>query len=529
MRIGIFVLMIAGALLAPTMAAANLPNILWVSIEDTGQEIGAYGDKLARTPNIDRLASQGVVFTNAFSHAPVCAAARSGIITGMYPTSIGTHNMRSTMVPPPFVKAFPEYLRAKGYYCTNNSKTDYNFRTPLTAWDENGREAHWKNRPDKDQPFFAVFNLTTSHEGSVRRQMAARLKDPANKIHDAAQLVLPPYWPDTPKVREAWAAYYDVVTITDRTVGELIQELDDAGLTDNTLVLFWGDHGRGLARGKRWLYDSGVAAPIIARWPGRIEPGSVRTDFVQFLDFAPTMLAVAGVEKPSHMHGRVILGPRTETAPERLYFARDRMDERYDMIRAVRDRRYKYIRNFESHKPWIQFMRTPSQGPIYQEYERLKKEGKLDKVTGFFASDTKPYEELYDVVADPYEVDNLAADPDYEPVLVKMRGQLVDWMKEIDDNGLIPEPELYRRMYPGNRVAQAEKPSVSKEPSGGGAVAVTLASSTEGASIAYTLEEGNDAGWLLYTGPVTLKKGGKLRAKAIRIGFNDSSEVTIAN
>ncbi|MCP5110881.1 MAG: sulfatase-like hydrolase/transferase, partial [bacterium] len=194
-------------LTAVTAAGAELPNILWVSIEDTGPEIGAYGDTHARTPNIDKLADQGVVFLNAFAHAPVCAVARSGIITGIYPTSIGTHNMRSRMAPPPHVKAFPEYLRAKGYYTTNNSKTDYNFFPPVTAWDESGNTAHWKNRPDKDQPFFAVFNLGSSHEGRIRRQAAARAEDPSVGIHVASELVLPPYYPDTPKVREAWASY----------------------------------------------------------------------------------------------------------------------------------------------------------------------------------------------------------------------------------------------------------------------------------------------------------------------------------
>ena len=219
-------------------------------------------------------------------------------------------------------------MRAAGYYCTNNRKTDYNFPAPLTAWDQNGNQAHWKNRPDKGQPFFAVFNLTSSHEGGVRRQFAARNKDASNKIHDANELTLPPYYPDTPKVREAWAAYYDVVTKTDETIGQLLQELVDAGLAENTLVLFWGDHGVGLARAKRWLYDSGVRVPLIARWPGKIEPGSVRGDLVQFLDLAPTMLSVAGVKPPSYMHGRIILGPGSGAEPHYLYHARDRMDER---------------------------------------------------------------------------------------------------------------------------------------------------------------------------------------------------------
>ncbi len=439
MRAWLATLLLLGAL--PALAAP--PNILWISIEDTGQEVEPY-DLLARTPNIARLAQEGVTFLNAFSHSPVCATTRSGIITGVYPTSIGSHHMRADIRLPDHIKAFPYYLREAGYFTTNNRKNDYNFQIADDVWDENSGEAHWKNRPKKDQPFFAVFNLTTSHESRVRAQMVARMENAKNKIHDAAKLPLPPYYPDTPKVREAWAAYYDVVTATDRRIGELLQEIDDAGLRDSTLVVFWGDHGVGLARGKRWLYDSGVKVPLIARWPGKIEPGTKRVDLVQFLDLAPTMLAAGGIKRPDYLHGRVIVGDETDPAPERLFHGRDRMDERYDMCRAVRDSRYKYIRNFESHKPWVAFQRTPSQGPIYQELDRLKKEGKLDGLTGRFMADSKPYEELYDTLVDPHELHNLAADPPHRTRLETMRGQLVAWMIRTTDHGLIPEPTTLR-------------------------------------------------------------------------------------
>ncbi|MBI1357023.1 MAG: sulfatase-like hydrolase/transferase [Acidobacteria bacterium] len=508
------------------MSAAR-PNIVWISIEDTGQEVEPY-DLLAKTPNIARLAAEGVTFLNAFSHAPVCAPTRSGIITGMYPTSIGTQHMRSRMVPPAYVKAFPEYLRAAGYYATNNSKTDYNFEDPSIAWDESGKDAHWKNRPDREQPFFAVFNLTTSHESRIGRQLAARMAHPKNRIHDATQLVLPPYYPDTPKAREAWAAYYDVVTITDERIGELLQEIDDAGLRDNTVVFFWGDHGVGLARGKRWLYDSGVKVPLIVRWPGVIEPDSVRQDLAQFLDLAPTTLALGGVARPEHLHGRVLLGPDTEPAPERLFHARDRMDERYDMIRAVRDARYKYIRNFEAHKPWVQFMRTPSQGPLYQELGRLKTTGGLDVLTAPFMADTKPYEELYDTLVDPYEMHNLAGEPAYAARLESMRGQLLEWMARTNDHGLIPEPELYRTMYPENRVERTAPPTASKRAQPGGGATVAL-HSDEGASIAYTLDAAPQARWLVYSQPVKLSAGQTLRAHAVRLGLQDSEEVRVEN
>ena len=510
---------------------AKPPNILWLSIEDTGQQVEPY-DRYARTPNIASLARDGVTFLEAYSHSPVCAPTRSGIITGMYPTAIGTHHMRSSMVPPPHVRAFPEYLREMGYYTSNNSKTDYNFPVPLTAWDDSSRTAHWRNRPDPDQPFFAVFNFGSSHEGSVRRQFQARSEDPSAGIYDARRLPLPPYYPDTPKTREAWAAYYDVVTMTDRTIGEMLQELEDAGLADETLVVFWGDHGAGLARSKRWIYDSGLKVPLIMRWPGKIEPGTLRSDLVQFLDLAPTMISAAGGEPPEHMHGRVIVGEGQGAEPEYLFHGRDRMDERYDMIRGVRDQRFLYVRNFESHRPWVQFMRTPSQGPIYQELDRLKRSGGLGPLVAPFMQDTKPFEELYDVVADPYQVFNLAPDPRYADTLGKMRAVLTDWMRSTDDKGLVPEPELYRRMFENESDARAEPPLVTQSPGGDGSIEVVLRPRTEGSSLAYRigpLVEGTRTGWTLYTDKVVLGKGQSLHAVASRLGYRTSRAVSIEN
>ncbi len=518
-------------MVSQAVATASPPNILWLSIEDTGQQVEPY-DRYAQTPNIARLAREGVTFLEAYSHSPVCAPTRSGIITGMYPTSIGTHHMRSRMAPPAHVRAFPEYLREMGYYTTNNSKTDYNFPVPVTAWDDSGRTAHWRNRPDPDQPFFAVFNFGSSHEGSVRRQHQARTKDPRAGIHDAERLPLPPYYPDTPKTRQAWAAYYDVVTITDRTIGEMLQELEDAGLADDTLVVFWGDHGAGLARAKRWIYDSGLKVPLIMRWPGHIEPGSIRSDFVQFLDLAPTMIQAAGGEPPSHLHGRVILGDSRGVEPEYLYHGRDRMDERYDMIRGVRNRRYLYLRNFESHRPWVQFMRTPSQGPIYQELARLKADGGLGPFVAPFMQDTKPLEELYDVIADPHQVVNLAADHRFANTLGELRGVLTDWMRRMDDKGLVPEPELYRRMFDNESEQRTEPPRLTRSRRSDGSIEIEIRPQTEGSSLGYQISAGSTGpqeGWRLYTGKVVLKQGQTLHAIASRLGYQASRTVAVEN
>lgn len=523
------------------LAESARPNILWISIEDTGVEIGCYGDKYARTPNIDRLASQGVRFTRAFTHAPVCAPSRSGIITGMYPTTIGTLHMRSKGVPPPYVKCFTEYLRAAGYYCTNDNKTDYNFDPPLTAWDDNRNGAHWRNRPTKDTPFFSVINLTTSHESQIRQPedayQAKRKALPEESRHDPAKAELPPYYPDTPVVRQDWARYYDVVSFTDQTVGKILKQLEDDGLAENTIVFFWGDHGRGLPRGKRWVYDSGIHVPLVVRWPGKIDPGSVREDLVCFLDLAPTVLHLAGVEPPAHLQGLVILGKQQLRTREFVFAARDRMDETYDIIRAVRDKRFKYIRNYQPEKTYAQRIEYMDLMPTMKEWRRLAAEDKLVGPQKIFFSPTKPSEELYDTEADPHEVNNLADKPEMKATLERLRAAHENWRKSTGDLGLVPEPELIERMRPGGKQAVTANPKISLADG-----KATITCETEGASIAYRLEpkgvapreERGDGGkakkkqgaaplhWQLYTGPISLPQGKQLRTKACRIGFQDS-------
>ncbi|HTN04694.1 MAG TPA: sulfatase, partial [Planctomycetaceae bacterium] len=349
------------ASLTPILSAADRPNILWISAEDLSPDLGCYGDAYARTPHLDRFATESVRYTRCFTHAGVCAPSRSGLITGMYPPSIGTQHMRCKGVPPAVVKCFPEYLRQAGYYCTNNSKTDYQFDSPGSAWDESSGKAHWKQRAD-GQPFFAVFNFTTSHESQARnpspatQKLIAALPDALK--HDPAQAVLPPFWPDTPVVRRNYADYADTVSAMDSQVGAILRELEAAGLADDTIVWFWGDHGRGLTRCKRWLYDSGTRVPLLVRVPEKYRrlvfsdnapqrtPGSTCDELVAFVDFAPTLLTLAGVPLPAHFQGQPFLGPEPIATRQYVYGHRDRMDEAYDSIRMVRDKRFKYLRNF---------------------------------------------------------------------------------------------------------------------------------------------------------------------------------------
>jgi len=503
------------------------PNILWVSCEDISPDLGCYGDSYAVTPNIDKLAAGGVRYTNVYTNAGVCAPSRSGLITGMYPTTIGTHHMRCKGVPPDEVKCFSEYLRAAGYYCTNNVKTDYQFDPPLTAWDESSRKAHWRNRP-KDRPFFAVMNLTVSHESRNWPKKGEKLS------HEPAKAVIPPYYPDTPVVRQNIARYYDNVTKMDEQAGKILQQLEEDGLSDDTIVWFWGDHGRGLPRCKRWIYDSGIRVPLLIRvpeklrsitmpkYPDAVKPGTVNDELVAFIDFAPTMLSLAGVEIPSHIQGQAFLGSQKAKLREYVFAARDRMDDAYDLIRAVRDKRFKYIRNYMPHLTRGQDIEYMNRMPTMQEMRRLNAEGKLKGPQKQYFEETKPVEELYDTRNDPYEVSNLAGNPKCRDVLERMRKVHAEWASETGDIGLIPEPIFDEMKRPGGVFPKTAAPQFT--PMIGGP-AVVVSCPTPGASIAYRIGGKENAGWKLYTQPVMLEEGQVLFARACRIGFKDSNEV----
>ncbi|HIE29033.1 TPA: sulfatase [Candidatus Poribacteria bacterium] len=522
------------------MQSTRRPNILWISCEDISPRLGCYGDPVARTPNLDRLAEQGMRFTKVFTSSPVCAPCRSGIITGMYQTSIGTHHMRTThkgeglptpysAVPPPYVKTFTEYLRAEGYYCTNNSKTDYQFTTPVTAWDESSNKAHYRNRPDKNQPFFAVFNLTMTHES--QNWLEPEVTDPAT-------VEVPPYYPDTMVVRKDIARLYDNIAAMDKRAGEILKELEDDGLADDTIVFFWSDHGDGLPRAKRWVYDSGTHIPLIVRWPGHFKPGSINDDLISSIDFGPTVLSLAGTTIPMHIQGQPFLGTKAKPAREYVFSARDRFDESYDMVRSVRDKRYRYIRNFYPEIPYIIWIPYRNRGPAMQEMLRLHAEGKLAGPQKLWFSNRRPPEELYDCQADPHQIDNLADNSAYNDVLERMSEVLDEWRRETKDMGDISEELMVNQMWPGGIQPETAQPKFipnahenrgTSLQNGGtftGPITVSIYCATQGASIAYTAETGENPHWLLYTGPIRLTEGTTvLRAKAIRYGYKESREI----
>jgi arylsulfatase A-like enzyme len=444
------------------------PNILWISCEDISPHLGCYGDENARTPTLDALAEQGTRYTRAFTVAGVCAPSRSGIISGMYPSSLGSTFMRCQAKLPDHVKCFPEYLRQAGYYCSNNSKTDYNFRHPPSAWDESSNKAHWRKRAE-GQPFFAVFNLTMTHESQYR----TRGEEYAKKIgrlkpedrQDPSKLSLPPYYPDTPEARQDWAQYYELVTVMDYRAGDILRQLEEDGLADDTIVFFWSDHGVGLPRAKRWLYDSGTHVPLIVRIPeklrvdGQGQPASTDGRLICFIDLGPTVLNLAGVPVPEHMQGIPFLG--ADLSPPRRYVfgARDRIDEREDMVRTVRDERFRYVRNFKPYFPYSTHVSYAEQTPTMKDLRRLHAEGKLPAAAEQFMADHRPPEELYDTERDPHEIRNLAGSPEHRQTLERLRGALADWMQETRDTGVLPEAEIAdREKQLGSRYAILRQP-----------------------------------------------------------------------
>ncbi len=432
-----------------TKTAAGRPNILWISCEDISPHLGCYGEEFAVTPNIDRLAKEGVRYRRAFTVHGVCAPTRSGIITGMYPSSLGSVNMRCRASKPDSIKCFPQYLRQVGYYCTNNSKTDYNFKPPAEAWDESSKKAHWKNRPE-GKPFFAVFNFTGTHESALWNSAdfdnthPGRLKE--SEWQKPENMKIPPIYPDTPAVRRDFARLFERITELDYFVKDRLDEVKKAGLYDDTIVFLWSDHGNGLPRAKRWLYDSGTLVPLIVRIPekyrvnGQAQPGSVDEQLVNFIDLGPTVLNLAGLAVPEYMQARAFLGANLSAKRKYIFGARQRIDEIYDMVRSVRDERYRYIRNFNPFIPYLPYLNYAERCNTMKEMRRLYAEGKLNDVQAQWMADHRPSEELYDLKKDPWETENLACQAEYAGVKKRLEEALDNWMIETRDTGLLPEP-----------------------------------------------------------------------------------------
>lgn len=430
--------------------ATEKPNILWITAEDHGPHLGAYGDSYAHTPTIDAFAEQSLRYDIAWSNAPVCAPARTALITGVYPPSLGGQHMRSDVTLPRFLRKYPPILRDAGYYTSNNSKEDYNISGQEQVWDDSSPQAHYRNRKE-GQPFFAIFNFTESHESQIRNHTELPYHDP-----DLAPL--PPYHPDTPETRRDWAQYYHGIYQVDEKVREILEELEERELADETIVFFYSDHGSGMPGHKRWANNRGLHVPLIIHIPDKYRhlapddyrPGGSTRRPVSFVDLAPTLLSLIGVQPPEWMQGEAFMGHHEAEPREYLFGFRDRMDERIDMIRSVRNDRYVYIRNYMPHKIYGQYLAYMWITETTRVWERMYHDGELEAPQTYFW-ETKPAEELYDLETDPHEVNNLARSEDHMEVLEELRAAHREHVMNTRDTGFLPEAEMHRRSEADNQ------------------------------------------------------------------------------
>lgn len=506
------------------------PNIVWFVTEDQSPDFfPMYGDSTISLPNLEALARDGVTFTNAYAPVPVCAPTRSGIITGMYPVTLGTQNMRTytayakenhpeigipsySPIVPRNTRMFTEYLRERGYYCTNNAKEDYNFKTLESAWDDSSNKANWRNRPKRDTPFFAVFNFNMTHESGLWKYTDDKLYVSPDSVP------VPPIFPDDPIIRKDLAVNYSNLKRMDDAMGTLIQQLKDDGLYDNTIIFFYGDHGGPFPRYKRALYETGTKVPLVIKFQGNKKVADTNDEFVNFIDFAPTLLSWAGIEPPEHMQGKALFGQYRDTVKRHyIYTTSDRFDGMVDRLRAVRSKRYKYIRNFNINQTNALPVKYREQVPMMQRLNEMYKNGTLDSVQSLWFRTPKPVEELYDLEQDPYELTNLANKEELRDTLVQLRNLLDNWMEDTADLGRFPEKEMIEKWLVNGQQPQLGALIISENDHH-----VTLTSNLPDATIIWKSPEAPS--WKIYTKPIPSQE--KFMAKAVRIGFTDSEVYT---
>lgn len=527
------------------------PNILWIVCEDISPDLPMYGDSTAKTPNLDALAATGTVYTHAFTTAGVCAPSRSSIITGMHQTSIGTMHMRtgndvfgwgkreypekvdftdldgdtlrkySTVIPEE-VKCFPEYLREAGYFCTNNAKTDYQFAAPLSAWDQNGNEAHWRNRAP-GQPFFSVFNIGLTHESRLWRHADLPLTVDPEKVD------VPPYLLDTKLSREIIARHYSNIELMDTRVGEIISELKADGLYEETIIFFYSDHGGPLPREKREVFDSGIHVPLVVK-PIQQDSPKVDSRLISFVDLAPTILSLAGMRAPEYMHGQAFMGPfEAKKNREYIFAASDRLDECTDRVRIVRDKIFLYVYNAFPGKPHYEDLAYRKNIPSMVELLEMKDGSKINKSQRRWF-ESKAREELYYCPSDQYNMDNRVNDPIFADKLNEMRMVRLQYQQEVPDLGMIPEGQFIKMIWPDNGQARTAAPNYERIDG-----KIHLTCDTPGASISYRFSDKDDevfdfyTGWELYTEPLSLLKGKYLYVVAERIGYKVSEMIQVKN
>ena len=457
-RLRVFVPLCA-ILLCSTASAAesDRPNILYIALEDITPMMGCYGDAYAKTPNFDKLAEEGIRYMNAHAVAPVCSVSRSSIVTGMYPSTIGTMHHRSGGVPAPaFLKFVPNLMSDVGYYTTNH-KGDYNIvGMKYDKQAKKGGDTPWRSRPDKSQPFFSKIDFGECHSSVTKTSEDVIVQARLNRLrpsdfHDPDKAPIPSYHPDDPVFRKAWARYYDAVTQVDYRAGEVFAALKEDGIWDDTIIIVWADHGVGMPRGKHTAWEQGTHVPLIVRFPEKYQhlaparSGAVLDDLVCLMDMAPSVLTLAGIAPPEYMQGRALLCKGDAQVREFLVAVRNRLDTRTQFVRSIRDKRYRYMRHFYPQRPYAPYETYQWEAPIYDRFQQLALAGQLKGPQAEYAQRFKAVEQLYDSERDPEMVHNLAGDPAYAELLKQMRQRLHDWMIETRDLALVEERELYER------------------------------------------------------------------------------------
>ncbi|SHF27225.1 sulfatase [Vibrio gazogenes] len=567
MKKNVLALTLLAASISSTVNAADFtpqkqsekPNIVLIMAEDLSPRWGAYGDSVAKTPNIDALAKESVRFQQVYAMAPVSAPSRAGVITGRFPQTLGLQHMRTTNypgggyigVPESQVKGYPELLRANGYFTYNDTKTDYQFSGgpmnigPFTLWDQHGSYKNmddfmapiaWRNYDLHGKPFFLHLNPQITHESGIFRKEDLldkkweRLVNRWDKLRahyniqltDPKDIKLEPYYPDTPRVRRDIARHYDNVQVMDQMVGKIVQGLKKDGLWDNTILIVTTDHGDGIPRHKRDLYDSGLKVPFMVHVPKQYRPlwwkqnGQTESRLVSFEDLAPTILGFSGSQVPDYMTG-VDLSKDNATVREYVYAGRDRFDSVPQYGRSVRNARYSYVYNEHTEIPGGYDNNFRNNLGIMQSMKAENEAGHLNKQQKIWF-EPRPQEELYDKVNDPYELNNLAQDPKYKAVLETMRQALVAWDGSAVDMSLMPESEMVKQI-----LDKDGKQRVTEAPFGhynSLFKTFSIVNRTQNASIGYRFDDGD---WLLYTKALKVPQGvHKIEFKSVRYGWKES-------
>jgi N-sulfoglucosamine sulfohydrolase len=527
--------MLVLALLTTSAVAQQRPNILLIMAEDMSARVGAFGDSVAVTPNLDRLASTSIRYPNTFTTAGVCAPSRAAHILAVHQSSVGAQHMRTRSfkespyrsVPPAHIKAYPELLRRQGYYTFTSSKLDYQFSNtsagsgPFSIWDYEGGQPTWHGRAE-GQPFYGFITIKQSHEGQMFPNTVAsnNATGTRSQVVNPDQVLLPPYYPDHAAIRADIAQHYNNIFTMDQMVGKLLRQLEEDGLADNTIVIWTTDHGDGLPRGKREIYDSGIKVPLMVHWPTSLKPagvnsGSTDKKLISFVDIGPSVLTLAGLPVPDYMHGSGQLVPGASPKRDYIYAAKDRLDGFNFRERAVRDGQFKYIVNLLPGMPGATHIAYRDQLLSMQTLWQQFTAGKLNAAQRFWF-EPRPAEELYDIVADPYEINNLIDSADYAATLARMRDALTDWRSAIADYSETAELQMAKEFWPDGEQPVTQAPQISINKAGKASIVPAAANDSVGYRI-------NGGAWKLYSKPLLLPNSATVEAKSVRYGWAESS------